>query len=212
MRSTRLNFREIDMKKRVFILLISICFALPMTAMEIQKSYKREDKSWYVPDSVKIQYGGSIGFLSVGAGYELFENYVETALFYGYLDKSIGGTDIHTLSWKNSIKFLSGTLGKRFKFCPFYFGMGLNISSGNNLIFVANDKYPKDYYGPTAFYMTPFIGTSASIKAKKGSLIKGFGAYLEIGTVYTYIKYYTRNRSLELQDILSTSFGVIFDL
>ncbi len=62
---------------------------VPIILLVFVKSFAQDkdsiqDKSWYTPDYVKMQFAGNIGFLSVGAGYQLFNDLLYTELLYGF--------------------------------------------------------------------------------------------------------------------------------
>lgn len=58
---------------------------------------------WFFPKHAKIQYAGSVGFLSVGVGYQFWDIY-EPTFSYGLLNEFFGGSNVtvHTFSLKNS--------------------------------------------------------------------------------------------------------------
>lgn len=64
-----------------------------------------QKKSFLVPDAAIIQYAGSIGYFSVGAGYEIFKNKRGNIDFnYGYVPASKGGK-LHALTANVNSKF-----------------------------------------------------------------------------------------------------------
>ena len=68
------------MRRLILVLLYLIC-AIPGSAQE----------RGLRPDFVTTQYAGSIGFVSVGAGYNIFKDKARTSLQYGYVPHSEGG-------------------------------------------------------------------------------------------------------------------------
>jgi hypothetical protein len=111
---------------------------------------------WFFPKHAKIQYAGSVGFLSIGAGYWLWEKY-EATLSYGLLNDFLGGSDVtvHTISLKNSF-FLT----QKPWFDHFWPKAGLMINWGNtnNTFHRLPPHYPESYYFQNKIHAAPFWG------------------------------------------------------
>ncbi|MCK5029563.1 MAG: hypothetical protein KAR57_08010, partial [Bacteroidales bacterium] len=58
-----------------------------ISASYSQVSYKVDSASYkkFLPDYVKLQFAGGIGFLSTGIGYTFFDHRLDVSFFYGYV-------------------------------------------------------------------------------------------------------------------------------
>jgi len=65
----------------------------------------------FLPDYVKIQFAGGIGFVSMGVGYTFFNQKLEVSYLYGYVPESVSTDDLHSVSLQLTAKLL------RFKIC-----------------------------------------------------------------------------------------------
>ncbi len=162
-----------------------------------------KSKSWYVPDYAKVQFAGNIGFLSIGTGYSLFNNYLQSDIFYGYVPKSIAGTKIHTISQKNSFTLFQYKTDKYV--LASITGFATSFETGNNSFLFLPDEFPKGYYNPNLMHFTFFLGSKVHLPFKNKKL-NSIEIYTELGTVDTYLWY--KIISKEVNNILSFSFGI----
>lgn len=149
------------------------------------------------PDEVELQHAGSIGYISVGIGYDFFNEKTALSLHYGFVPESKGG-DLNILTTKfqykpftinlkknklllkpiNPVAFASYTLGRNFdkKFDP--------------------NQYPNGYY----FWSTAIkihLGVSAELKilGDQNSTIKAVSVYVESNTNDLYAISWFENRT-----------------
>ncbi|RZJ63061.1 MAG: hypothetical protein EOO47_28980, partial [Flavobacterium sp.] len=75
---------KLRLKKSIFSFLI-----LLLTSSQLfgQKSFLERLK----PDEINLQYAGSIGFVSAGAGYHFFKEKTTLSFHIGYVPESLGG-------------------------------------------------------------------------------------------------------------------------
>jgi hypothetical protein len=159
----------------------------------------------FIPDYGKIQYAGSIGFLSAGLGYEFCKNKINTEILYGYVPAAKGGPlDITTL---------------RLIYNPFTFNITqsvfvtpLNLSGFvtyhfGEQFFVNPPPYHNDYYKwSSAIRYHAGFGSMVAYKSKNSG--HGFALYYEFNTNDLYIKSLRANSTLSFGDILSLGMGV----
>lgn len=139
-----------------------------------------------IPDHLKVQYAGSIGFVSIGAGYEWAKKKLNSDLFYGFVPKSAGGVDIHSLTAKLTWLPLS-TVKKDCRIDWLTTGILLNYAFGRRYHLFSRTKYSFVYYGfPTAAHVAIFAG--GGISRKK------LGLYYEFGTTDRDVVSYVNNR------------------
>ncbi|MEI9808825.1 MAG: hypothetical protein WDO16_13705 [Bacteroidota bacterium] len=77
-------------------LLFIYFFILPFFAAAQQ----RTGFARLIPQHIKLQFAGSIGFLSAGFGYESPNKRFQGDFFYGYVPESVGGVTIHSVTAK----------------------------------------------------------------------------------------------------------------
>ena len=190
---------------------------VPIILLVFVKSFAQEkdsiqDKSWYTPDYVKMQFAGNIGFLSVGAGYQLFNDVLYTELLYGFVPKSISRSEnIHLITLKNTFPLYRKKIGKDLTLIPIA-GIAVTYDVGSTTFTTLPDKFPEGYYFPTAFHATLYAGAMVHQDFKNKSIFKGADFYLEVGTIESYLWYAVVNESVTFKNVFSTSVGVNFYL
>ncbi|HLO36897.1 MAG TPA: hypothetical protein VK173_00260 [Lacibacter sp.] len=152
------------MKAWFAIICISI---LPVGTM----AQSEKSKTGILPHHAKVQFAGSIGFISVGAGYEFAKKKkLHVDFFYGYVPKKIGGINIHTITGK--LTWIPVSLQKGdFKVDLLTAGVLVNYAFGKQYRLSRESLI---YYGfPTAVHVAVFAG---------GALTKNkIGIYYEVG-------------------------------
>jgi hypothetical protein len=172
-----------------------------------QDSLRKEYK--YLPDYMKLQYAGGIGFLSLGAGYTFIHQRLDISLFYGYVPKGMSIHSLHSISIQLTAKLLRYKL-KNVEILPLNFGWYAHHTFGNKFWVTLPDKYTKGYYwwspGRTAGI---FLG--GEIKTKlfvKNTPAAGTAFYVRLGSRGLYIASKFGNATIPLKDILELGFGV----
>ena len=191
-----------------------LLFLLPIPGLLAQ--FDPEPKKWYVPDLVKMQFAGNIGFLSAGVGYEHGKGKLETDLMLGFLPKSIGGDHITSLSakmtwspWK-----ISKGRSRSLELTPFTLGPYMSYSFGSQFDTILPNEYPSGYYWwATSLRFGAFFGGNVEIPLASEQSIKGIGFYYELGTYdLKFISYVLNRKFLNVTDIFSLALGVRFQL
>jgi hypothetical protein len=164
---------------------------------------------WFIPGQYKLQYAGSIGFMSVGFGYAIGKVY-QPALFFGYLSENFGGSknSVVSISLKNSFYFTREPLFEYFR--P-YGGMFINWGNTNNTFRRLPDYYPKEYYFQNKVHFAPFVGGELYFDIKS-SYFKGFGVYSELSAMDAYLLEAIRTKYVKPHMALSLAVGVTFYL
>ncbi len=163
-----------------------------------------------IPDYMKLQYAGGIGFMSAGVGYTFFKNKLDVTMFYGYVPKTFGITDLHSVSLQLTFKFLKYKLNDNLEFLPLNFGWYAHHTFGSDFWVTLPDKYSKGYY-----WWSPgrnagiFIGGELKTKLlATRSPASGTAFYFRIGSRGLYIASKAGNSTIPLTDILELGFGV----
>lgn len=164
---------------------------------------------WFIPGQYKLQYAGSIGFMSMGFGYTIF-NFFQPSLFIGYVGKDFGGSlnSVVTISLKNSFYFLKKPVLKHFN--P-YAGLSVNWGNTNNSFRRLPDYYPKDYYFQNKVHFAPFVGGELAFDLN-GYYFNKVGIYSELSAFDAYLLEAIRTDYVKLPMTLSLAVGVTFYL
>ncbi|MBN1987988.1 MAG: hypothetical protein JW783_01155 [Bacteroidales bacterium] len=160
---------------------------------------------WFVPTHYRAQMAGSIGFFSVGAGYQLKYGYQPT-LMYGFLNKTFGHSSVtvHTVSLKNAF-----VIGKKPLFGYVYPRVGISVNWGktNNTFDKLPPHYPQKYYFQNKVHLSPFWGGEILVPTGKDRRIR-VGCYFEFSTLDAYILECVRTSYVTIWDIWSLGFGI----
>ena len=160
-----------------------------------------------IPDHIKLQYAGTIGFLSLGGGYELGKkDKLELDLYFGYVPKSVGGVDIEIITTKLTWKPLSRQYANNTSVDWLTTGALLSYTMGRNYHLFSRASYSFAYYGyPTAGALAIFAGGAVS----KNRL----GLYYEISINDRELFSFVPNaKSIPFTDILNLGFGAKYTL
>lgn len=193
--------------------LFRILFTLLLIPLGASKSFSQKLK-FLIPDAAIIQHGGSIGYFSIGGGYEIFKNkkgYID--INYGYVPASKGG-ELHTVTAKLAYKPFELKLNDWIKLYPFNPGFFLSYTFHEDLAFkFHSSEYPRGYYywSPA---LRPHLSISNEIELSMPELWKNIGIhkvgiYSEFNTNDFYIVNYFQNASsLSLADIFQLGIGI----
>ena len=164
---------------------------------------------WFIPGQYKLQYAGSIGFMSVGFGYAITPTY-QPALFFGYLSENFGGSknSVVSISLKNSFYFTRQPLFRYFK--P-YGGLSVTWGNTNNTFKRLPDYYPKEYYFQNKIHFYPFLGGELKF-AIDNRYFDGVGIYTEFSAMDAYLLEAIRTSYVKSHMALSMAVGVTFYL
>ena len=182
---------------------IAVCLFFSGTATANDTSRRHT----LLPDHVKVQYAGGIGFTSVGLGYQSRNDRLEGDFYYGYVPKSVGGVHIHTVSSKLTWFPIKKIDLKSVELRPLSAGVTLSYTFGKQYFLFWPENYPYSYYDfPTALHTGVFIGGRIDKPFKNKRKI---GLYYELGSNDREITSFVQNgRSLKLTDILNLALGI----
>lgn len=159
-----------------------------------------------VPHHIKLQYAGSIGFISAGFGYKSKNEKIHGDFFYGYVPAKAGGIDIHSITAKFTWLPVSKIIKDDVKLDLLTAGILVNYAFGKRYHLFSRTRYTFVYYGfPTAAHLAAFIGGSVSRKK--------FGLYYEIGTTdRDLMSYITNTRAIGFFEIINIGIGASYKL
>lgn len=198
----------------LFSFLISVDFAFAQDESEVEQDTVAQTakvkRKWHEAAHVKLQFAGSIGFISPAVGVSWAKDKIESDLFFGYLPKKVGGEHIVMLTLKNTYTpFSIEPKNSKLTIYPLSIGGFLNYTFGNQYETFWPDYYPTGYYWwDSAIRLGFFLGGSVAIPVKNKSF-DSISGYYELGTNDLYLISYVQNlKYFEPYDILNLAIGV----
>jgi hypothetical protein len=166
----------------------------------------------FLPDYIKLQYAGGIGFLSAGIGYSFFDYRLDVSFFYGYTPVWFTIDDLHSVSLQFTVKLFRIKTKKDIEILPLNIGWYLHHTFGNEYWVILPDNYPKGYY-----WWSPgrnagvFLGGEIKTKLLAGKTpASGLAFYVRVGTRGLYLSSKVGNSSIPVTDIIELGVGVAF--
>lgn len=166
----------------------------------------------FIPDHLRLQYAGAIGFISIGTGYNIGNSY-EATLMLGLENRTFGNSKeaVFTLALKNSFNLYKPIkIYKRFSFIPTA-GASINWGYTNNTFNKLPRHYPEKYYFQNKIHLAPFIGTKFRYnfdKTKTKPYRRAIELYAELGTIDAYLLECIRTKYVRIEDILNLAIGI----
>ncbi len=99
-----------------------------------------------LPDYATLQYAGSLGLGAAGFGYQNGKRTIESELLLGYLPAGFGGDRLFTAALKSNIVPFRLFSNKPVRLYPFYTGLMIAYTFGDQFFAKPPDQYPKGYY------------------------------------------------------------------
>jgi hypothetical protein len=167
-------------------------------------------KNWAVPDFAVMQYAGSIGTVSVGAGYDVFKSKARFSMHYGVVPKTMGGP-LNVFSLKLFCKPASFTVWNRVKMNPFDVGVMGSFHYGDNF----EERWPEGVHPKGYYWWNPalrlHIGMESSVTYQfpKDHRLRSITGYYEFNTNELYFVSYIQNtENVRFWDIVKIGTGV----
>jgi len=191
-------------------LLLLYCILISFTASSQVDTLAGKRRKWYIPDHIKLQFAGNIGFMSGGPGYLSRNKTLETDILFGFLPEKFGGDALISLTAKTTYSPWRVPLKNTYYVVPFSLGFYLNYTFGPQFDSKWPTYYPKGYYWwATSFRPGAYIGGKIGKEVKYRKKIKGLELYYELGTYDLLLISYVQNtKYLKPADILSLSLGL----
>ena len=162
----------------------------------------------FIPDYVVTQFAGNIGYLSVGVGYDLFNNFIKAELIYGYVPEKYSVNEIHTISLKTIFPLFKKEI-YGFEISP-YLGLTTSLELGDNSFIILPDYYPDGYYATNAFHFTFLGGVNIHTKLSYTQYIHSMDLYCEALTVDNSFWYFISSKEVKARQVFSIDLGARF--
>lgn len=166
---------------------------------------------WYIPDFGTLQYAGSIGFVSAGAGYDIFHRKAKAELLFGYVpQKFAGGANIQTATLKFTGHVVKTTIDPNTTLHPLNVGTFVSYTFGKEFSSDLPGWYPSGYYWwSEAIRVNLFIGGDVSYTPPRLKSIRRFDLYYELGTnELKFVSYVQNTGYLSIWKILHAGIGI----
>lgn len=189
---------------RYFLYIITAATSCPAAAQIPEK---------LIPDAAVIQQGGSIGYLSVGLGYNIMKEKGSLDFSYGYVPKAKGGT-LNILSAKFAYRPLTIRIKDKLTVYPVNPGFFVSYHLGKDFhLFWDKKQYSSGYYWWSTALRTHISFSNEirlnTLKIFPRSKIRSFSLYSEFNTNDLYAVSWFKNReSMSLADIFKFGYGV----
>jgi hypothetical protein len=160
---------------------------------------------------VVVQHAGSIGYLSVGADYDLFKNKRGNLGFnFGMVPEGQGGP-LHIVTAKFAYRPIEVNLSKRAKFYPINPGAFFSYHLDKQFdIAFDREQYGKSYYGWSTA-VRGYLSASNEIRFTTGKRLKSLTLYSEFNASDLYLAslFFKNNRKwLGADDIIKLGLGI----
>lgn len=181
-----------------------------MSAIAQDTDTLHKSRKWYIPDHLKLQFAGNIGFMSGGPGYISRNKTLETDILFGFLPQKFGGDALITLTSKITWSPWRIPLKNNYYIAPASLGFYISHTFGPQFDTKWPEYYPKGYYWwATAIRPGAYFGGKIGRPANQKKKIKGLELYYEIGTYDLLLISYVQNTGfLKPGDILSLALGL----
>ena len=161
-----------------------------------------------LPDFATLQYAGSIGVVSAGAGYHLSEK-TSVSVHYGYVPSNRGG-ELHIIAAKLLFNTWSFRISERLRFDPLRLGAMVSYHLGGEFRSRwPSHRYPDGYYWWKTSMRAHIISETSLTLRLPNSRFHSVTGYAELNTNELYLISYLKNsHSLSLKDIIKVGYGV----
>lgn len=189
---------QISAYMKHLIILIFVGMACLADAQPLEKNTK--DKK-LVPDYALLQYAGSIGALSIGAGYEIGKNQkVNLEFFYSVTPKFDGDAGLDAFTVKGLFSILDSlclSQNKKIRWNPLKVGLGLSyIADSEFFSFLSASQYPNGYYWHQSGLRGLLLMQSDISIPVRSKVINEIEWYIEANVQDIYATMYIADKSL----------------
>lgn len=189
---------------------LPLCFLILINSTQASAQSHVGRYNWLLPDYLKLQYAGGIGFLSAGIGYTFARQRIDATFFYGYVPKGITRDDLSSVSLQFTAKLIRIHLSENIQLLPLNFGWFIHHTFGSEYWIKLPSHYPPEYY-----WWSPgrnagiFIGGELKTNWLAGKTpASGIAFYARIGTRGLYLASKFGNNSISINDIIELGFGI----
>lgn len=195
-------------------ILLLIASLIPFCSFGQEVGLITKNRKWYIPDHLKLQYAGNIGFMAGGPGYVSKNKSLETDLLFGFMPRKFGGDALISITAKVTYSPWRIPLQNAYHIAPFSIGFYSSYTFGPQFDTKWPEYYPKGYYWwATSVRLGAFIGGKIGHDVKLLKKERQMELYYELGTYDLLFISYVQNTSyLKPKDIINLAFGLKMNL
>ncbi|MBQ1973964.1 MAG: hypothetical protein II222_06485 [Paraprevotella sp.] len=180
---------------------------------EIRKANRERQWQRLIPTHLKLQYAGSIGFMSLGVGWSYGKsNQWETDLMFGFVPKYDSDKNKLVFTVKQSyIPWIVRFGDSDFNFKPLACGVFFSSVLTGDFWISEPDRYPGGYYNfSTRFRANIFLGQRITYfhPREKRTYIQGCSLYYEFSACDADLVTFFGDKCIKIEDILSLALGL----
>jgi hypothetical protein len=167
-------------------------------------------RSAAAPDFFVVQYAGSIGYFSAGAGYDIFQNRGRASLHFGTVPKGEGGP-LNIFCAKVFIEPWTVGLSEHMTLNPLDVGLMVSYHMGDDFKLSVPDYFASRnyYWWHTAMRLHLATESSLTIKMDPHRFFKKFTAYAELNSNDLYLVSFVSNaETLKFEELIKLGIGV----
>lgn len=162
---------------------------------------------WYLPAYAKVQTGGYLGALTLGAGYAPWQ-VLEIGAYYGWVPAPLGGVNIHSVALRLGARVRGTCVARDWNWVYLTGGVGALFTAGDGFFLTVPERYhDQHYYRQTGARGLLTVGTELS-RRQSGGPIATQAAFVEVTTIDEYLRLWAKSpRAEPFLATLSTSLG-----
>lgn len=168
-----------------------------------------QQKHWTSPDHLTLQYAGSIGYVSGGAGYNVFRGKARASFHYGHVPNGVGGP-LNIVAGKLLFIPRQFSVSPRVLVNPFDAGLMISYHMGSNFSSTwPSHRYPENYYWwKTSIRFHLNAESSVTVRLRDHTIFKSLTGYIEINSNELYLVSLFQNlHSLKPSDVIKLGTG-----
>jgi hypothetical protein len=186
------------------------CSAVLILIIFFTSCCRAQGKKGIRPDFLQVQYAGSIGYLSVGAGYNVIRDKALTSLQFGHVPHYAGGP-LNIFSGRFLFVPHTYRLSDRVTLSPYNTGLTLSYHFGSNFRTTWPDhRYPARYYWwQTSFRLHLNLQPAITVRLSDHTIFKSMSAYVDLNSNELYAVSFGKNpHAISFWDILMLGAGI----
>jgi hypothetical protein len=187
--------------KYLWLILVVLVMKLPANG---------QNRNGAAPDFAVFQFAGSIGYFSVGTGYDIFKSRWRVSAHYGSVPPARGGP-LHIITGKLFFEPAAINLSKQIALHPADVGLMVSYHTGDNFKLSVPDYLSSDnyYWWHTSMRVHLAMETSVTCNFINHRPFNALICYVEFNTNDLYIVSYLKNTSsLKLTELIKAGAGV----
>lgn len=163
-----------------------------------------------LPDYFKVQFAGSMGMLSAGAGYHFFKQKLEVDVMGGFVPQAYSRDELQVLTLRASFRIWQLRPRELWTITPLTAGVFVTYTFGGKFSSKLPAHYPDGYYWwNEAIRPNIFIGGRVTRQLPDSKSIPAVSFYYEVGTnELKAVSYALNTRALSVWQILHAGVGV----